>query len=1084
MVDDAKSVRRNKKIAGIEDPIVIVQRLLNVYRQLHILDEKQREEFDRMVLQQPPEIRHMCSTLPGGSLLQEYVDELEEKYGVAPDQNIGSEQTESGKENILANALADTPSNETAVSAPATATASENQDIQKQMLQMMQAMQKQTPNVSAGAATIKADSGFAKEIASAISGALAISDEKRRKETAELTKSLTDSQLEMTKTLVEELGKHSNAPAPAPAVISEGGVRVIDNTAEITKAITESQLEMAKMFLQHNAISASNSNANNANNIQINNAPLPNSQELIGDIIKAQSQLFREMAKEQTKELSTIISAALRESHQLSNKTLVNTLTAFQKENMKFFKQQAKNQTVVYQQVPIQTGSAVPVSEPVYQYIQEEQENSSTSAEPSYIKKVFGNMFNRMHNQQETETVTELSSAANEPEQVEYEYIEVPAETISEQGTPVTGETEELAADAQISATEQEIVSPAFENDNIATAEIIEPEVSEDGLDLSNITSAEKKKKKKKKKKKGLSADNPTPSQTASLSNADKEISELLDFSDIAPSQTTDEAPYANGLDISLFDSEIPEEAETLELSQTESTEANDDNFTAGELSLSIAEELPNEDFTDNESEQILPDFNEQSDVFETLTSPDDAAINLQESEPETLPIGPEDESTGDENKNSTDIFVLDEDYSAENSGLNKIQHSSLIPDLTDKETAENLFNSANDYNEIPQSPDLETDYKISLDTNDENVSDNENGKWEYEEVPESEDDNAAEIQTTAAENEDGEWEWEYEEVPEGEDDNAAEIQTAADESEDGEWEWEYEEVPEGEDDNAAEIQTAADESEDGEWEWEYEEIPEGEDNNAAEIQTAADESEDGEWEWEYEEIPEGEDNNAAEIQTAADESEDGEWEWEYEEVPEGEDDNATEIQTAAAESEDGEWEWEYEEVPEGEDDNAAEIQTAADESEDGEWEWEYEEVPEEQSNSGIESKSENIDLSSETVDNVNLPEKDDTLPELSEPEDVDFSDLFNEFDQKNDEKENFAADPYSGSDDLPDDELGMASLQSGDLYFQDEISASTEKKQASFSSIPDIGNETAIPDWSEEENKNEPYHLNSDLKP
>ena len=448
------------------------------------------------------------------------------------------------------------------------------------------------------------------------------------------------------------------------------------------------------------------------------------------------------------------------------------------------------------------------------------------------------------------------------------------------------------------------------------------------------------------------------------MSNADKEISELLDFSDIAPSQTTDEAPYANGLDISLFDSEIPEEAETLELSQTESTEANDDNFTAGELSLSIAEELPNEDFTDNESEQILPDFNEQSDVFETLTSPDDAAINLQESEPETLPIGPEDKSTGDENKNSTDIFVLDEDYSAENSGLNKIQHSSLIPDLTDKETAENLFNSANDYNEIPQSPDLETDYKISLDTNDENVSDNENGKWEYEEVPESEDDNAAEIQTTAAENEDGEWEWEYEEVPEGEDDNAAEIQTAADESEDGEWEWEYEEVPEGEDNNAAEIQTAADESEDGEWEWEYEE------------------------------------------------------------------------------------------------------------------------VPEEQSNSGIESKSENIDLSSETVDNVNLPEKDDTLPELSEPEDVDFSDLFNEFDQKNDEKENFAADPYSGSDDLPDDELGIASLQSGDLYFQDEISASTEKKQASFSSIPDIGNETAIPDWSEEENKNEPYHLNSDLKP
>ena len=239
MADEIKSLRRNKKVAGIEDPIVIVQRLLNVYRQLHILDEKQREDFDKMVLQQPPEIRHMCSTLPGGSLLQEYVDELEEKYGVAPDQNIGAEHLEGGKENILANALADeTPSAQApAQSASVSADTSANQDIQKQMLLMMQTMQSQSAN-SGGGATIKADSGFAKEIASAISGALAISDEKRRKETAELTKSLTDSQMEMTKTLVEELGKRQNSPAPAPAVISEGGVRVIDNTAEITKAIT------------------------------------------------------------------------------------------------------------------------------------------------------------------------------------------------------------------------------------------------------------------------------------------------------------------------------------------------------------------------------------------------------------------------------------------------------------------------------------------------------------------------------------------------------------------------------------------------------------------------------------------------------------------------------------------------------------------------------------------------------------------------------------------------------------------------------------------------------------------------------
>ena len=933
MADEIKSLRRNKKVAGIEDPIVIVQRLLNVYRQLHILDEKQREDFDKMVLQQPPEIRHMCSTLPGGSLLQEYVDELEEKYGVAPDQNIGAEHLEGGKENILANALADeTPSAQApAQSASVSADTSANQDIQKQMLLMMQTMQSQSAN-SGGGATIKADSGFAKEIASAISGALAISDEKRRKETAELTKSLTDSQMEMTKTLVEELGKRQNSPAPAPAVISEGGVRVIDNTAEITKAITESQLEMAKMFLQHNAISASNSNANNANNIQINNAPMPNSQELIGDIIKAQSQLFREMAKEQTKELSSIISAALKESYQLSNKTLVNTLTAFQKENLNFFKQQAKNQTVIYQQAPLQTGNAVPVAEPVYQYVQEEPTNAQTSAEPSYIKKVFGNMFNRMHSPEEAANAPEISDSANEA--VEYEYIEVPAEDVSAtENVSYENQTDDVTSpDAPVfeddSLTEQNDSPLIFENEPSIDKDILPDESSDDILESAPVSSAEKKKKKKKKKKKNTQADNELLTASAPLSKADQEIRELLDFGDGGNNFETFDMPGSdNGLDISLFASDLPNEKEEdtafsaqndVAETQTEIFEeiSADKNDIIPDINSFTAEEnQESEIFTDNEIEQYQPDLSLESDI---LPEPSENAEpeTIEDGTPEIISALPED--------NTPAIEAIEE--IEEKDGVKTIQHSSLIPDLNNKEVAENLFNSADNFSEDVQPLDLDADYKISLDAAD----------------------------TDSSENNDEEWEWEYEEVPEDEGDAPVEAQ-AAEETADGEWEWEYEEVPENEGETPVEGQ-------------------------------------------------------------AAEETADGEWEWEYE------------------------------------DDTA---------------------------NDDLSATKTNSDLS------IEAPVSD--MPDdnaLSAEDDVDFSDLFNEFDRKTDMPENSVSDPYSGSSDLPDNGLDMTSLQSGNLYFQDEIPASENKKQPVFSPMEDSGNETILPDWNEDEDKNEPYRLNSDLKP
>ena len=99
------------KHSGEEEPVTIAQRFLNIFRQLHIFNEAKREEFKKMILELPPEIRGMFGTLPGGGLLQEYVDELEQQAGMVRDKTSPISNSEMdaeiSKAKILATALAE-----------------------------------------------------------------------------------------------------------------------------------------------------------------------------------------------------------------------------------------------------------------------------------------------------------------------------------------------------------------------------------------------------------------------------------------------------------------------------------------------------------------------------------------------------------------------------------------------------------------------------------------------------------------------------------------------------------------------------------------------------------------------------------------------------------------------------------------------------------------------------------------------------------------------------------------------------------------------------------------------------------------
>ncbi len=785
--ENTSSVRRNKKVAGVEDPIVIIQRLLNIFRQRHILDDKQKADFDNLILQQPPEIRHMCNILPGGSLLQEYIDELEEKNGLTPNQFLD----EPLGNTILTNALAANNKSQSSVldnaaknnasdNSQTTQTNIQTLELQKQMLMMMQKMQNQTLSASvpqgnaaqatikadasfakemasalaevlaqkneknsdissesgslnaASAATIKVDPSFAKEMASIMSDALSASDEKRRKEVFALAQAMIKSQQESTSSLIKEL-RSQNVPSPVISSGAEGNVKIIDNTKEITKAITESQLEMAKMFLQQNAINANN-NANNANNIQINNLPAANSQDLVGDIIKAQSQLFREMAREQTKEISSIISGALKESSQLSNQYLVKALKEFQQENLNLLKQHASQQTIFYQPLPNVSGSDVlpqnseKTSENVAEAVVDNQEKNASG-----FKRVFNNMFNFNKQEEPQKSEEKFEDIVNNSQN---SYEETNAEEEFENISPIP-ETRELQSE------------PDFVSENI-----------------DNDTVAKKKKKKMKKNKKN----DETALQP--LTPADLELRDLLGYD----SENIDHSDDDNAISVS------------------DNTLESFDNKNTYEDSNSISDfpaDILSED-TETDSSENLSSFEQENSLkdenFIEDTIPETSFFNDSVPEPEAFSQQPVSESP------SEDIVQAKEENSLDYLIDNEHTSDVFTPEDLPSFVAE------------PMSDDKET---------------------EYEEEPAEHAD-----EDTAAPKSDGDWEWEYEEEPaeQADEDTAAPVEAQPNtNASDGDWEWEYEEEPaeQVDEDTAAPVEAQPDVGDsDGDWEWEYEEEP------------------------------------------------------------------------------------------------------------------------------------------------------------------------------------------------------------------------------------------------------------------
>lgn len=253
--DIKKLIGKNK---GEEDPILVAQRFLNIFRQLHIFDQQRREEFNSMILALPPEIRGTFGVLPGGSVLQEYVDELEISKGMAKSSGTVPQpkslvQPAAGetKDSPLSR-IKNTPQPQAAAVAPQVITgeakivadASFAQVLSQSVSSaLMAASASQSSNLeqvlntlkdsNGGSGKIVPDEKFAASMAQAFSQALQFSDASKKADIQELIKAVRESR----KIEFPEGFSFGNAPtAAAPAIVNE--TSFAKNIAEaITKVL-------------------------------------------------------------------------------------------------------------------------------------------------------------------------------------------------------------------------------------------------------------------------------------------------------------------------------------------------------------------------------------------------------------------------------------------------------------------------------------------------------------------------------------------------------------------------------------------------------------------------------------------------------------------------------------------------------------------------------------------------------------------------------------------------------------------------------------------------------------------------------
>ena len=783
MADDINSSASfgQSKNDSEELPIIVAQRFLNIFRQLHIFSDERREAFNKMLLELPPEVKSIFQSLPGGTPLQEYMEDLEQKSkGLEPVAHHSHQKNS----NILQEALSEnrstggTTGGEGIINGDnfARILASSLAQSNAEIIRELQNTRPAAAGIEGGSGTgggfdgpmkLVADESFTNIISKALAEAIENSEKKRLEDNKMIARSFTELQENLTK--------------------------LIEQSSQL-KFISGGDGKTAAAPIQMKG--------------------------LVDDLVKAQSAFLKETTKSQKEELSSIISTAIKESQKVSTQALIESFKKISEEKIPtpitYAASSPKGQPAMESVEQALKAQGKEFSSIISMALKESQKNSAqtiietletlkkdstvsaggqNNLKVEEIMRMQANLFRDIARAQNQEFSALISSALKESQRQSTEAI------IAALSQLQTAPVQTVAVPVPMPAVNREIpaaLQPAV-HERPAAPQMPEPTVSTpmidkylDGVDeeeeteeKANAATIEEtpKKKKKKKKKKNREAENGTAGAV------DDESDEMPAGEEKTRPETKTETPTAGGAEKEKAPAEskvsAPTAGETPKAAEAGKPAAGETTTDkTGKENRKAAREAAAEKTTEEKAqpaEEKEKPAGSAPKAEKTQTAEPEPAAAEEGKEPQISPM------------------------------LRKLMTISTafadVQDIKDSDPSDDWgwgfggndsekTNNADDGNE---SYDFETDDDGYSAVTAADAGDGEDWEWEYEEVP-------ADAEMSGEEGED--WEWEYEEVP-------ADAEMSGEEGED--WEWEYEEVP-------ADAETT-DEANGG-WEWEYENTP------------------------------------------------------------------------------------------------------------------------------------------------------------------------------------------------------------------------------------------------------------------
>ena len=291
-----------------EDPRLVAQRLLNIFRQLHIFTTHKRKEFNDDLLKQPLQVKKALAALPGGSLVLEYLNELEEKAGVKTDisllksskeniqkeiQSVEEGHDEIAQVKILAKALSEAQGH------PSNLAPDDVKKISQALYDKFESLKRELQSRIASVKVISAD-GKTATLSS---------------DNADIVKAISDA----THNIIQQQDKLSQIKQDFFSKFSDwasSNQNLLQTVASKTN-VQKSSKNTADAVAPFSAFDFEN---------------------FITQITEKQTEMFKEFSKQQADNLSNVLSSVLKENNSASIKVIEKALQSFQEESSRLLK--------------------------------------------------------------------------------------------------------------------------------------------------------------------------------------------------------------------------------------------------------------------------------------------------------------------------------------------------------------------------------------------------------------------------------------------------------------------------------------------------------------------------------------------------------------------------------------------------------------------------------------------------------------------------------------------------------------------------------------------------------------------------